>query len=206
MQLVGMLDSPYVRRVAVSLRLLGLPFEHRSVSVFRQFDDFAAVNPVVKAPTLVCDDGTVLMDSTLILEHAEDLAAAGGRRSLVPGDAAERLYERRVLGLALAACEKCVQIVYEQTLRPTEKQHAPWLDRVRAQMRTAFDLLEAEIATRPLAATSAAITQAGVTAAVAWQFTQAARPGELAAGAYPALMAHGESAEALAEFVAFPPD
>ena len=27
MQLIGMLDSPYVRRVAVSLHLLGLPFE-----------------------------------------------------------------------------------------------------------------------------------------------------------------------------------
>lgn len=29
---------------------------------------------MVKAPTLVCDDGTVLMDSTLILQYAEALA------------------------------------------------------------------------------------------------------------------------------------
>ena len=63
-----MLDSPYVRRVAISLQLLGLPFEHRSVSVFRGFDEFSRINPVVKAPTLVCDDGGVLMDSTLILD------------------------------------------------------------------------------------------------------------------------------------------
>ena len=68
MRLIGMLDSPYVRRVAISLKLLGLPFEHRSISVFRQFGEFAAINPVVKAPTLVCDDGEVLMDSTLMLE------------------------------------------------------------------------------------------------------------------------------------------
>ena len=71
MQLIGMLDSPYVRRVAVSFQLLGLPFEHRSISVFRTFEQFHAINPVVKAPTLVCDDGTVLMDSTLILDYAE---------------------------------------------------------------------------------------------------------------------------------------
>ena len=70
MQLIGMLDSPYVRRVAVSLQLLELPFEHRSVSVFRGFDEFRRVNPVVKAPTLVCDDGTALMDSGLIIERA----------------------------------------------------------------------------------------------------------------------------------------
>ena len=63
MQLIGMLDSPYVRRTAISLRLLGLPFEHRPISVFRQFDEFAAINPVVRVPSLVCDDGEVLMDS-----------------------------------------------------------------------------------------------------------------------------------------------
>ncbi|WP_347329100.1 glutathione S-transferase N-terminal domain-containing protein, partial [Ralstonia pseudosolanacearum] len=80
MKLIGMLDSPYVRRTAISLKLLGLPFEHAPVSVFRHFDAFRAINPVVKAPTLVCDDGTVLMDSTLILDYAEALAG----RSLMP--------------------------------------------------------------------------------------------------------------------------
>ncbi len=74
MKLIGMLDSPYVRRVAISLQLLGLEFEHQSLSVFRTFTEFSQINPVVKAPTLVCDDGQVLMDSTLILEYAEALA------------------------------------------------------------------------------------------------------------------------------------
>ena len=66
MQLIGMLDSPYVRRVAISLQRLGLPFEHRSISVLLGCAQFAAINPVVKAPSRVCDDATVLMDSTLI--------------------------------------------------------------------------------------------------------------------------------------------
>src|ERR1700704_5959291 len=106
MQLIGMLDSPYVRRVAISLQLLRLPFEHRSVSVFRDFDTFRAINPVVKAPSLVCDDGEVLMDSTLILDLAETLAAR--RKSLMPAAALERQHALRVIGLALAACEKAV--------------------------------------------------------------------------------------------------
>ena len=100
MQLIGMLDSPYVRRTAISLRLLGLPFEHRPISVFRQFDEFAAINPVVKAPSLVCDDGEVLMDSGLILEYAERLAAP--RASLVPKDVREAQHDLRLTGLALA--------------------------------------------------------------------------------------------------------
>jgi glutathione S-transferase len=74
MKLIGMLDSPYVRRVAISLQLLGLRFEHQSVSVFRGFADFQKISPAVKAPTFVCDDGTVLMDSNLILQHAQTRA------------------------------------------------------------------------------------------------------------------------------------
>ncbi|HEX7435248.1 MAG TPA: glutathione S-transferase, partial [Caldimonas sp.] len=114
MKLIGMLDSPYVRRVAISFQLLGLPFAHRSVSVFRAFEEFQRINPVVKAPTLVCDDGEVLMDSTLILDYAEALAAP--RKSLMPSGVSARQHALRRIGLALAACEKSVQIVYERNL------------------------------------------------------------------------------------------
>ena len=82
MQLIGMLDSPFVRRVAIALRLLDLPYEHRPLSVFRNFQAFSLFNPMVKAPTLVLDDGTVLMDSSLILDYLECLA--GRERSLLP--------------------------------------------------------------------------------------------------------------------------
>ena len=123
MQLIGMLDSPYVRRVAVSLQLLGIPFEHRSLSVFRTFDQFRAINPVVKAPTLVCDDGTVLMDSTLILDYAEALAAP---KSLMPSGLVQRQAALCTIGLALAACEKSVQLVYERNLRPPEARRFRW--------------------------------------------------------------------------------
>ena len=119
MKLIGMLDSPYVRRVAVSLQLLGVSFEHRSISVFSTFEDFREINPVVKAPSLVCDDGEVLMDSTLIIEYAE--ALAGGRRSLMPHARAERQHVLHYIGLALAACEKSISIIYERNLRPPEK-------------------------------------------------------------------------------------
>jgi glutathione S-transferase len=128
MKLIGMLDSPYVRRVAVSLQLLEVPFEHQSLSVFRTFDQFRQINPVVKAPTLVAADGTVLMDSTLILQYAETLAAP--ERRLTPSEPAALLRSLRVLGLALAACDKGVQIVYERNVRPAEKLHQPWVERV----------------------------------------------------------------------------
>lgn len=201
MQLVGMLDSPYVRRTAVSLRLLGIPFEHRSLSVFSTFEQFRAINPVVKAPTLVLDDGAVLMDSTLIVEYAEFLAG----RSLWPAEAAARLRALRLTGLALAACEKTVQIVYERKLRPAEKLHQPWVDRVLGQLLAAYDQLEREVAATPWTAEEeAALTQDAVSAAVAWSFTQLMLPELVDPARFPALAAHAARAEALPVFAALP--
>lgn len=201
MQLVGLLDSPYVRRVAVSLQLLGLPFEHRPVSVFRGVDTFRRINPVIKAPTLVCDDGAVLMDSTLILDHAEALAAP---RSLMPADVTARREALRLLGLALAGCEKAVQIIYERALRPAEKVHQPWVLRVREQMHAAFDALEADLRRRPQPLAPGAITQAGLSIAVVWHFVQQALPEEVDPTRHHALGAHAGAAELLPAFRAAP--
>jgi glutathione S-transferase len=198
MQLIGMLDSPYVRRVAVSLQLLGLPFEHRSLSVFRTFDEFHRINPMVKAPTLVCNDGTVLMDSTLILEYAESLARP---RSLMPSDPRALQHSLRVLGITLAGCEKAVQLVYERN-RPEDKRHEPWVERITGQMLDAFRALEDEIAHHPLAVEP--IDQAGITAAVVWEFTQKTLPGAVPPGQHPSLVAFARKAEALPAFCAAP--
>src|SRR5438876_431659 len=135
MRLIGMLDSPYVRRVAISLQLLDLRFEHEPLSVFRTFEQFQRINPVVKAPTLVADDGTVLMESTLIVQYAEALARP---RSLLPKDPPLLLRDLRLSGLALAACDRSVHILYENWQRPPEKRHAPWITRVTGQLLAAF--------------------------------------------------------------------
>jgi glutathione S-transferase len=201
-QLIGMLDSPYVRRVAVSLQLLGLPFEHRSLSVFRTFRQFQQINPVVRAPSLVCDDGQVLMDSTLMLEYAEALAR--GRRSLMPSAVPQLQRALRIIGLTLAACEKAVQIIYERNVRPPEKLHQPWVDRVTGQLLAACSELEQEMARQPKAVTSATIDQAGVTAAVVWDSTQRTLPEIVPAAQHPNLVAFSAQAEALPEFAAAP--
>jgi glutathione S-transferase len=201
-QLIGMLDSPYVRRVAIALQLLGLRFEHRSLSVFRAFPQMQQLNPVVKVPTLLCDDGTMLMDSGLILEYAQ--ALAGSRRRLVPSGIAALQQCLHTEGLALAACEKSVQILYERMLRPAEKQHAPWLSRITGQVLAAYGALETELAHQPPAATSGTIDRAGISVAVAWHFTQQTIADVVPGGRYPALQAFSAQAEALAAFIAAP--
>jgi len=196
-----MLDSPYVRRVAISLRRLGIAFEHEPLSVFSTFERFRRINPVVKAPTLVCDGGESLMDSTLIIDYLEALAGPG--HSLMPSALPDRLRALRVIGLALAAAEKTVQIVYERNLRPVEKQHAPWLERVNGQLLAAYAELEAELVQRPLQG-GETIGQDGITVAVVWSFTRMMLGDALDTRAYPALDAFASEAERLAIFLETP--
>jgi glutathione S-transferase len=202
MKLIGMLDSPYVRRVAVSLQLLGVKFEHQSLSVFSTFEQFRQINPVVKAPTLVDEEGAALMDSTLILQYAEFIARPSARRT--PTMPTELFRSQRLLSLALAACDKAVQLVYERQLRPAEKLHQPWADRVVRQLRAALDVLETEQREQPLDATSAAMPPPGVMQAVTWHFIREMLPDVVAESDYPALAEYSRLAEALPEFRAAP--
>lgn len=201
MKLIGMLDSPYVRRVAISLQFLDLPFQHEALSVFSTYDKFREINPVVKAPTLICNDGDILLDSTLIIEYAEVLA---GARSLMPAAPAERQHALKVIGLALAACEKSIQIVYENNLRPEEKRHQPWLDRVAEQLQAALALTEKEFAAHPYSHQRSQINQVGITTAVMWQFMQKMTPEHAPADKYPKLAAFSHAAEQLPEFMIAP--
>jgi glutathione S-transferase len=204
MILIGMLDSPYVRRVAVTLKLMGLPFEHRSVSVFRQFDEFSRTNPVVKAPTFVCDDGTVLMDSTLIVDYLEHCVAPA--KALTPARGPERQEALRLLGLTLAACEKCVQIVYEKERRPPEKRHEPWMQRVIGQANAAFGELERACAQARPWLQGERLGAADVALACTWRFGQYYDAAEVPAARYPALATYSARAEALPEFASTPLD
>lgn len=204
MRLIGMLDSPYVRRVAISLKFMDLPFVHEPVSVFRDYDAFAAINPIVKAPTFVTDDGVTLMDSTLILDYLEPLARAD--RRLMPMAPSERARALRLIGLALAASDKSVQMVYELNLRPPEKRHQPWLDRVRGQILAAYELLENAIDSGGTWLLGERPLQADISVAVAWRFTQDLLPDLASPANHPALASFSERAELRPEFLAYLPD
>jgi glutathione S-transferase len=203
MRLIGMLDSPFVRRVAISLDALGVAFEHESVSVFSTFEKFRGINPVVKAPTLVCDDGGVLMDSALILQYVESTRAAPS--PLWSADARLRLLQFRAVSYASAAAEKSVQLVYEMQLRPPSAQHEPWKTRVRSQFTAAYAALESMLGTEASLAQPGA-NHAAIWLAVVWQFAQSMIADELPASRYPRLVALSAQSEALPVFLRWPPD
>ncbi len=200
MLLVGMLDSPYVRRAAIAGTLLGVSFEHQSVSVFRHMDRFRAINPLIKAPSLVADDGTVLMESQLIIQHLEDVAG----RSLRPAGAAARIADLRATGLAIVTCEKAIGIEYERK-RPEAIRYQPWLDRVREQLEEALAALDM-IASDQWQAGPEPWTHGAIGAAVAWGFIRFTIPDAVPADAFPALAAHAARCEATDVFKHWPID
>lgn len=140
MKLVGMFDSPYVRRVAISMRLLDLPFKHLNWSIGKDQDRVKELNPLGQVPILVLDDGEPLVDSATILDHLDD--RVGPERALVPRTGESR---RRVMAAVTLACglaDKARLQMYELLFRPESLRHPPLLARLHGQMLGAAVELE----------------------------------------------------------------
>jgi glutathione S-transferase len=193
MILVGQYDSPYVRRVAVSLRVLGFAYEHDARSVFADFDAMREINPLGRIPSLVLDGGEVLIDSAAILDCLDQTVGPG--RALVPPAGAERRRALRRIALATGAIDKVGAAAYERLIRPAAQRWPDWIDRCRAQGAGAIEHLAAE----PWPA-DARLDQARITAACMIRYVRMADPDLLPPGRHPALDALSERCEALPEF------
>ena len=198
-KLIGMMDSPYVRRVAISLELYGVEFESHPLSVFSSFDAFSRINPAVKAPTLLLDNGIRLMDSSLILAYFEGQASPA--RKLLPVDPLAQASDLQTLGFILAAGEKAVQNVYEHNLRPAEKQHNPWIERITIQLLAACREWNPLLENRPAAAVP---DQVAVTSTVIWTFIQSMIPHVVHAGDFNHIQSAAELYEAHSAFKKHP--
>lgn len=200
MILIGMFDSPYVRRVAIAMTLLGLPFEHRNWSVGKDFDRIREYSPIGRVPALVLDSGEVLAESAMILDYLDSLA--GPQRALLPVEGVARRQALRLIGLATGAADKGIMIVIERVFRPEEKRHAPWTDRCVVQVEGALAELEKHCAARSGQwLVGETMTLADITVVCATTYVREAVPLDLAA--YPALQAHVDRCEALPVFRRF---
>ncbi len=199
MKLIGLFDSPYVRRVAVSMRLQGFSFEHVALSVFRHIDEMRKINPLVKVPMLVLDDGEKLIESSFILDYLDDTAQD---KRLIPATGAKRREVMQHCAIALIGAEKAVQLYYESGLRPAEFTWPSWSERCTQQMHDAFTLLETQPESEIFS--GAAITQAEVTSAVAIAFARLMHPAHFPQGRYPKLDRLSAHCEALPAFIETP--
>jgi glutathione S-transferase len=200
MILIGMFDSPFTRRVAISAALLGFEFEHRNWSVGKDFDRIRAYSPLGRVPVLVLDDGRALCESALILDWLDQ--QAGPERALLPTQGDARLDALQLMALATGAADKGIHIVIERVFRPEEKRHAPWVERCLLQVRGALAELDRACAARgDQWLVGDTMTQADITVACYATYVSEAVP--LSLDDTPALRAHVQRCEALPVFRRF---
>jgi glutathione S-transferase len=170
MLLIGMFDSPFVRRVAITMKLLELPFEHANWSVGRDFDRIREYNPLGRVPTLVTGDGEKLIESAAILDYLDE--RAGPERALLPRSGPDRRQALRLMALATGAADKGAIQVYERVFRPEDKRHQPWTDRCRLQMSGSLAAIDRYLGERGVSQwlVGKRMTQADITTVCAFTF------------------------------------
>lgn len=201
MRLIGNYLSPYVRRVAVSLHILQMPFELEELFVFKAPETVRRHNPLVRIPVLVLDDGERLVESNAILDELDQLAGPG--RCLTPAGGPERRLVVQTTAIAFACAEKAQWAFYEGRVRPAKKVHEPWIEHNERQVLGGFEHLEkmaSAVKTDGWLAGTRKISQADVTTAVAYTFAKAVRPQLDLLGPYPELSRFVERCEALPPF------
>ena len=198
MILIGQYDSPFVRRVAIALRLYGLAFEHRPWSTFGEGEKIAPFNPLRRVPTLVLDGGEALIESTAILDYLDELV--GSEKMMIPARGPARRHVLKLCALATGLGDKAVSLVYERVLRK-DHQSKIWVSRCEAQIGGVLEVLEKQRAA--IASPywfGAAIGHADIAVACVLRFTSEAHPQLFDATRYPALSAHAARCERLPVF------
>ncbi len=197
MILVGRYLSPIVSRVAVTMRLYGLEYEHRRLMAFG--DDKKALsqwNPVGRVPVLILDDGEVLFESGAILDYLDE--QIGSDRALTPPSGRQRREVLRLMNIATGAAEKNVQTVYEVRFRAEEKRHDPWVALCADQVRSGFEALNDRAAIPWMSGEH--LGQADITAVSRWSFARNAKPEPMEAIQAPRLDEIAARAKQMPEF------
>ena len=165
MLLIGMNRSPYTRRVAITLKAYGLPYEQNDLSGFGNRAEVRTANPLGRIPALVLDNGETLVDSAAIIDHLDELV--GREKALTPPAGADRRAVLRVAALMMGACDKGLHAAYERNHHPPEKVHQPWIDDCMAQMKTALAAVDAMVDPAKPYLLLGRLTQADITAFIA---------------------------------------
>ncbi|WP_194470522.1 glutathione S-transferase N-terminal domain-containing protein [Bradyrhizobium sp. CCBAU 51753] len=190
MKLIGTYLSPYARRVAAALISRGLPFEHEAVNGYREFEIASRYNPVAKVPSLVLDDGEILIDSTAILDYLNELTPSA---PLIPAGSRARRTTLKLAAIGYGVYEQAANLSFRgRDVAATEAGR--WKAQILGGLRA---LDEAARDGGPLRATP--LDAAAITAIVAVEYLARTNPDLETLPAIPAL------AELVAEYRDAPP-
>jgi glutathione S-transferase len=137
--------SSFSRKVRVLLIEKNVPHETEVLNLWEP-NDLQKINPIGKVPTLVLDDGRVLIGSALI---ADWIDARYPRPRFVPEDADGRLEVRRWEAVADGVMDAVAASTYELRFHDETTRSQAWLDRQRGKVDAGLAALEGRLGARP---------------------------------------------------------
>jgi glutathione S-transferase len=201
MILVGRFMSPYVRRVAVSMTALGLPFERIVLNAITEGDKVRLYNPIGRVPILVLDDGERLIESAAILDYLQERDETC--RILAPRGP-DRQRALQCAAIMTNTLEKAIYAFYETFKRPPELVHPPVLHGLQVQARAGLAMLEERAGDGWMVGGSYSV--ADITVGVGWRFLSLFAPHLADPAAHPRLAALSVRCEVRPEFQACQPE
>jgi glutathione S-transferase len=135
--------SPFVRKVVVVAHELGIAdrilLDRVNVTAKETNAEVMRFNPLNKIPTLVLDDGSIMIDSPVIAEYLDETY---GKGELFPRDAARRWQVRRLHALGDGIMNYNISRLGEKGrgAQASEEFMAAWLAKTTATL----DVLEQE--------------------------------------------------------------
>jgi glutathione S-transferase len=146
MKLLYQTHSPYARKVLVFAHEAGLASQleliHHETSPLLCNEVVFALNPLGKVPVLICDDATLLFDSSVICEYLDGLHDG---RKLIPTTPKERFAALRLQALAMGLADAGIAARWEAERRPEALRWKPMLEGHLQKIAATCDFLEAHL-------------------------------------------------------------
>ena len=132
--------SPYVRKVSVVVRELGLSGEIECVPTdpWAPDSDLSEQNPLGKVPTLITEAGEALFDSHVICEYLDGIH---GGPKLIPEYPKTRIEALQLEALGDGVLDAAVLAFIETERRPETSRWPVWASRQRASIERSLDWL-----------------------------------------------------------------
>jgi glutathione S-transferase len=161
MKLTFSAASPFARKVRIAAIELGLidkiEFVPTTVVPAQANDGYSKITPLKKLPVLILDDGSVILDSYVIVEYLDELAGGG---KLIPASGPDRWKVKSDHSLLQGMLDSMLLCRYERMVRPQELHWKGWADDHwnRAWTGMARFNGEPEVLSRPLDIAQIALT------------------------------------------------
>lgn len=165
MKLIGSLASPYVRKVRVVLAEKKLDYQFELENVWAPDTTISTLNPLGKVPSLLMDDGSVMIDSRVMAEYLDTLTPVC---KLLPANSRDRADIKCWEALADGILDAAVTVRLER-LRPIELQSEDWIARQWRKVHLGLAALSGKLGESPYCAgNNYSLADVAVGCAVGW--------------------------------------